>query len=188
MPPSVSTVTPPSVSIVTPSSVSTVTPPSVSTVTPPSVSTVTPPSVSTVTPPQSVYAVHTTYSPMKTDQDTFKSTLVKTLLKVFPVDPTLQKYDMLRNKAKQPKSLNVCEQKQLFALSQRLKTSLVLKYRELNCSINNSECTHAGGRKGSFRNRVHSSQNNSEAVHKLNIHVVKRVLKHEWKLDIDALL
>ena len=125
---------------------------------------------------------------MKTNQDTYKSMLVTTLSKIFPKDQTLLKYDMLRGRAKKPQLLDASEKKQLLELSQRLKRSLVLKYRELNCRIKNSERTHAGGKKGNFRNQVHSDSgpNNSKAVHMFNI--IKRVLKHEWKLDTDAIL
>ena len=100
---------------------------------------------------------------------TLNSTLAKTMSQILPVDTTLKRFDVLRSKVKQAMALTSYEHRHLQILSEKLKTCLIAKHKELNSAIKTLE------------RECKQPQRIIKLSHQLNI--VRRVLKHEWKID-----
>ena len=119
---------------------------------------------------------------MDTDY-TYKTTLGKTLSQVLSQSSELKQFDLLRSKAKQNKKINVNERKQLIKLSQAIKNSLVIRYKDLSSTIRNwNDQVGYLGRETAGVDRPKHIRN---AAHNLNI--VRKTLEHEWKVDISTL-
>ena len=72
---------------------------------------------------------------------TLNSTLAKTMSQILPVDSTLKQFDIiLRSKVKQAMALTSYKYRHLQNLSEKLKTCLIAKHRELNSTIKTLEC------------------------------------------------
>ena len=118
---------------------------------------------------------------MRSTQENFKCTLTKAISQVLPVDSVLKQFDVLRNKVKQAKAIRSYEHGHFLDLSQRIKSALISKYRELQSTIKTCECD---SQPGDVVKSAGQPKQIRDVKHKLSI--VKKLL-HEWKLDTAGL-
>ena len=112
-------------------------------------------------------------------QQPFVTSLGKTLSQILPSDATLYQFDMLRSKAKEKQGYSSTN-KHLKVVSQQMKRTLISKYRELTKIVSRREIEEK-----QLGHTLKAKTHLKSVVHKLNL--IKKVLAHEWKIDIDRL-
>ena len=92
-------------------------------------------------------------------------------------DSTLHQFDLLRCKAK-GQQRNRSNSNHLMDLSEKLKKTLLAKYKELSRVVNGWTKDELGHVLATADRPTHIKH----AVHKLNL--IRKVLNHEWKTNI----
>ena len=110
-------------------------------------------------------------------QQPYTTTLAKTLSQVLPNDSTLRQFDLLRRKAK-GQQRNRSNSNHLMDLSEKLKKTLLAKYKELTRVVNRWTRDELGHVLANADRPTHIKH----AVHKLNL--IRKILNHEWKTNI----